>query len=71
MDAGDVLIYLFLPYSSHSSDSTLKVNNALLAQSCPTLCNPMHYSPLGSSVLGTLQARILEGVAIAFSRASS
>ena len=25
-------------------------------QSCPTLCNPMHCSPSGSSVLGILQA---------------
>ena len=29
-------------------------------QSCPTLCNPMDYSPPGSSVHGVLQARILE-----------
>ena len=31
-------------------------------QSCPTLCNPMDYSPLDSSVPGILQARILEWV---------
>ena len=37
------------------------------AQSCPTLCNPMQYSPPGSSALGILQARILEWVAISFS----
>ena len=29
-------------------------------QSCPTLCNPIDGSPLGSSVPGILQARILE-----------
>ena len=29
-------------------------------QSCLTLCNPMEYSPLGSSVHGIFQARILE-----------
>ena len=29
-------------------------------QSCPTLCDPMNYGPPGSSVHGTLQARILE-----------
>ena len=40
----------------------------LLAQSCPTLCNPMNYSPPGSSVHGILQARILEWVAIPFSK---
>ena len=36
-----------------------------------TLCNPMDCSPPGSSVHGILQARILEWVAIPFSRASS
>ena len=36
----------------------------LVTQSCPTLCNPVDCSPLGSSVHGTLQARILEWVAI-------
>ena len=41
------------------------------AQSCPTLCDPMDYSPSGSSVHGILQARILEWVAISFSRGSS
>ena len=38
-------------------------------QSCPTLCNPIHGSPLGSSVPGILQARKLEWVAISFSNA--
>ena len=37
-------------------------------QSCPTLCNPMDCSPPGSSVHGILQAKILEWVAIPFSR---
>ena len=40
----------------------------LVAQSLSTLCNPMDYS---SSVYGILQARILEWVAILFSRISS
>ena len=31
-------------------------------QSCPTLCDPIDSSPLGSSVPGILQARILEFV---------
>ena len=39
----------------------------LVAQSCPTLCDPTDYSPPGSSVHGILQARILEWVAISFS----
>ena len=37
-------------------------------QSCATLCDPMDCSPLGSSIHGNLQARILEWVAIPFSR---
>ena len=37
-------------------------------QSCPTLCNPIDDSPLGSSVPGILQTRILEWVAISFSK---
>ena len=35
---------------------------------CVILCNPMNCSLPGSSVHGTLQARILEWVAIPFSR---
>ena len=38
-------------------------------QSCPTLCDPIDSSPLGSSVPGILQARILEWVATSFSSA--
>ena len=34
----------------------------LVAQSCPTLCDLMDYTPPGSSVLGILQARILKWV---------
>ena len=43
----------------------------LAAQSCLTLRDPMDCSPPGSSVHGILQARILEWVAISFSRGSS
>ena len=42
---------------------------AKLLQSCPTLCDPIDGSPLGSSVPGILQARILEWAAISFSNA--
>ena len=42
--------------------------NAKSLQSCPILCNPIDGSPPGSSVHGVLQARILEWVAIPFSR---
>jgi len=39
-----------------------------VAQSCPTLRNPMDCSPPGSSVHGSFQARVLEWGAIAFSK---
>ena len=40
-----------------------------VAQSCPTLCDPVDCSPPGSSVVhGILQARVLEWVAISFSK---
>ena len=42
-----------------------------VTQSCPTLCDPMNCSLPGSSVHGIFQARVLEWVAIAFSRGSS
>ena len=42
-----------------------------IAQLCLTLCDPIDCSPPGSSVHGSLQARILELVAISFSRGSS
>ena len=43
----------------------------LVAQLCRTLCNSIDYSPPGSSVHGILQAKILEWIAIPFSRGSS
>ena len=45
----------------------LEVVGDLVAKSCPTLYNPMDCSPLGSSVHGIFQARVLEWVASAFS----
>ena len=53
------IIYIFLIVKLY----LVKVK---VAQSCLTLCNPMDYT-----VLGILQARILEWVAFAFSRGSS
>ena len=50
-----------MPWEKSESESEV-------AQSCPTLCDPMDYSPPGSSVHGIFQARILEWVAISFSR---
>ena len=43
----------------------------LQAQSCLIFCDPMDYSPPSSSVHGIFQAKILEWVAIPFSKASS
>ena len=42
-----------------------------IAQACPTLWDPMGFSVPGSSVPGIFQARVLEWVAISFSRDSS
>ena len=42
----------------------------LVARSCPALCDPVDCSPQGFSVHGVLQARMLEWVAIPFSRGS-
>ena len=40
-------------------------------KSCPTLCDPVDCSLSGSSVHGIFQARVLEWIAISFSRGSS
>ena len=57
--------YRYFLYSPHTC---LKV---LVTQLCPTLCDPMDYSLPGLSVSGILQARILEWVAIPFSKGPS
>ena len=49
----------------------LKESESEVTQSCPTLCDPMDCNLPGSSVHGIFQARILEWVAISFSRGSS
>ena len=46
-------------------------NKNVLSQSCLTLCSPMDYSPPSSSVCEIFQARILDWVAISFTRRSS
>ena len=48
-----------------------KKKESEVTQLCPTLCNPIDYSLPDSSVHGILQARILEWVAISFSRGCS
>ena len=42
-----------------------------VAQSCPTLCDPVNYTIPGSFVHGILQARILEWIAVPFFRGFS
>ena len=66
------LLFFFLPYIYRWLATIYYVYVCgLVAQSCPTLCDPMDCSLPGSSVHGILQARILEWVAISFSRVSS
>ena len=48
----------------HTKSNTTTTTKLL--QSCPTLCDPIDVSPPGSPVLGILQARTLEWVAISF-----
>ena len=59
----------FCPHDLHCDH--LPVGASEVAQSCPTLCDPVDCSLPGSSVLGILQARVPEWVAISFSRGSS
>ena len=49
----------------------LKMKESEVAQSCPTLCDPMDCSLPGSSVHGIFQAIVLEWIAISFPRGSS
>ena len=48
-----------------------KKSDSAVAHLCPVLCDPIDHSLPGSSINGIFQARILEWVAIAFSRRSS
>ena len=61
----------WLTHTDHETERETPCICAKSLQSCPTLCNPVYCNPLGSSVCGILQARILEWFAILFSRASS
>ena len=51
------------------NEGTATTAAAKLLQLCPTLCDPTDGSPPGSLILGILQARTLEWVAISFSNA--
>ena len=60
--------FLLLYFNTHPCTSWVR---AKLLQSCLTVCDPTDCSSPGSSVHGILQARILDWVAISFSRGSS
>ena len=64
------------PWGNKELDTTERLTQLALsenevAQSCPTLCNPMDCSLPGSSIHGIFQPSVLEWVAISFSRGSS
>ena len=73
------LVIIFLPRTKRLLISWLQSLPAVILaaaaaaaakslQLCPTLCDPIDGSPPGSAVLGVLQARTLEWVAISFSK---
>ena len=65
-------LFFFFAQNLPSCGNWLKVKvKVLVTQSCLTLGDPMDCSLPGSSVQGILQARILEWVAISFTRGSS
>ena len=66
-----LLKFLILIIPSFKMFIILYMCVCLVAQSCPILCEFMYCSQPGSSVHGILQARILEWVAIPFSKGSS
>ena len=72
-------IFQFGNFKLHCSQPTVSLKwykwlyvwsgtEVLVPQSCPALCNHMDCSPPGFSVPGILQARVLEGVAVLYSR---
>ena len=65
------LIFLFPRFLLKIQLLTFLIHYMLVTQSCPTLCNPMNCNPPGSSVHRIFQLRILEWIAIPFSRGCS
>ena len=61
----------FLTTSVSNMFSNVEICYCLFAKSCPNLLQPLDCSPPGSSLHGISQARILDWVAISFSRGSS
>ena len=62
-------MYIYYGYKFKDITSIERKENEV-AQSCPTVCDPMDCSPPGSSVHRIFQARILGWVAISFSSGS-
>ena len=58
------------PHKTHSNEGQQYSEHSEVAQSCPTLFDPMDCSLPVSSIHGIFQARVLEWVAISFSRGS-
>ena len=68
--------FILADFKTYYNASVIKTmdkwySEVLVAQSYPTVCNPMDCSPPGSHVHGILQARILAWVTMSFSRGSS
>ena len=59
------------PFSEESWKMLEREREREVAQSCPTLCDPMDCSLPGSSVHGISQAIVLEWIVISFSKGSS
>ena len=76
---GSILLYLILLMKTRFLQSSFKMLQQISctcvsvvnAKSCSSICDPMDCSPPGFSVLGISEARILEWVAIFFSRGPS
>ena len=66
---GTLVLYVLFKKSAYKWTAAAFAAAAKLCQSCPTLCNPIDGNPIGFSVTGILQARILEWGAISFSDA--
>ena len=62
-------MYSSINYFNHAVHYISAAAAAKSLRSCPTLCDPIDGSPLGSSVPGILQARIPKWVTISFSHA--
>ena len=58
-------------YIEKMAEQLFKESESEIAQSCPTLCDPMDCGLPDSSIHGIFQATVLEWVTISFSRGSS